>query len=79
MDNVYIREDRLIDIVDKEWMIDKIPHADINVPLDELPDGEFNDANGHTNQTLKELEMKWTETGLQRLIDQITGSISTSN
>ncbi len=79
MDNVYIRDGYLIDIVDKDWMLDKIPHADISVPIDELPDGEFNDTNGHTSQTLKELEMKWTETGLQKLIDQINGNLNTTS
>lgn len=74
MDSVYIRDGILIDIVDKEWMLDKIPFADIAVPLEELPDSEFNDLNGHPTQTLKEIEMKWTETGLHRLLDQITGN-----
>ena len=37
MDNIYIRDGCLIDIVDKDWMLDKIPHADISVPIDELP------------------------------------------
>jgi anaphase-promoting complex subunit 13 len=76
MDSVYIRDGILIDIVDKDWMLDKIPFADIGVPLEELPDSEFNDLNGHSTQTLKEIEMKWTETGLHRLLDQISGNTS---
>ncbi len=74
MDNIYMRDGALIDIVDKEWMLDKIPYPDVNVPNEELPDTEFNDLNGHSNQTLKEIEMKWTETGLQKLLDQISGN-----
>ncbi len=76
MDNVYVRDGILIDIVDKDWMLDKIPFPDISVPNEELPDSEFNDLNGHSNQTLKEIEMKWTETGLQKLLDQISGNIN---
>ena len=29
MDSVYIRDGILIDIVDKDWMLDKIPYPDI--------------------------------------------------
>jgi anaphase-promoting complex subunit 13 len=65
MDSVYIRENIMIDIVDKDWIMDKIPNADVNVPLDELPDTELNEINGYTTQTAKEYEMKWNETGLQ--------------
>ena len=42
MDNVYIRDGYLIDIVDKDWMLDKIPHADVSVPIDELPGDHLN-------------------------------------
>ncbi|CAF0799388.1 unnamed protein product [Brachionus calyciflorus] len=64
MDSVYVRDSNLVDIVDKEWIYDKIPFADVNVPLDELPDTELNELNGHIAQTAKEFEMKWNETGL---------------
>lgn len=33
MDSVYLRDCNLIDIVDREWILDKIPFADVNVPL----------------------------------------------
>jgi anaphase-promoting complex subunit 13 len=66
MDSVYVKDGHLIDIVDKEWITDKIPNADVNVPLDELPDTELNEINGHAAQTAKEFEMKWNETGLQQ-------------
>ena len=64
MDSVYVRDNILIDIVDKDWILDKIPNADVNVPLEELPDIELNEMNGHTTQTAKEYEMKWNENGL---------------
>ena len=64
MDSVYVRDSNLVDIVDKEWIMDKIPFADVDVPLDELPDTELNELNGHIAQTAKEFEMKWNETGL---------------
>jgi anaphase-promoting complex subunit 13 len=64
MDSVYMRESILVDIVDRDWIMDKIPNADVNVPLDELPDTELNEINGQTTQTAKEYEMKWNENGL---------------
>ena len=64
MDSVYIREGHLIDLVDKEWILDKLPNPEVNVPLEELPDTELNELNGHTTQTAKEYEMKWNENGL---------------
>lgn len=66
MDSVYIRDGFLIDIFDKDWITDRIPNADVNVPLDELPDTELNEINGHTSQTVKEFEMKWNESGLHQ-------------
>ena len=66
MDCVYVRESTLVDIVDKEWIVDKIPHADVSVPLEELPDTELNEMNGQTTQTAKEYDMKWNENGLQQ-------------
>jgi hypothetical protein len=66
MDSVYLREGFLIDLVDKDWIMDKLPHADVNVPLEELPDTELNEMNGHLTQTAKEFEMKWNENGLNQ-------------
>ena len=66
MDCVYIRDGFLIDIFDKDWITDRIPNADVNVPLDELPDTELNEINGHTSQTVNEFEMKWNESGLHQ-------------
>lgn len=66
MDSAYIRDGLLIDIVDKEWITDKLPFADVTVPPDELPDTELNEMNGHLTQTAKEFEMKWNENGLNQ-------------
>ena len=66
MDSVYCRDDFIIDVVDKEWILDKLPTADVNVPLDELPDTELNELNGQMAQTVKEFENKWNESGLHQ-------------
>lgn len=65
MDSEYIREPHLIDIVDREWILDRIPFAEVSVPLDELPEPELHELHGGQQaQTAKEYEMKWSETGL---------------
>jgi len=61
-----MRDGFLIDIVDKEWILDKLPFADVTVPHEELPDTELNEMNGHLTQTAKEFEMKWNENGLNQ-------------
>ena len=66
MDSVYIREGNLIDLVDRDWILDKLPNPDVNVPVDELPDTELNEMNGNVTQTAKEFEMKWNENGLNQ-------------
>ena len=40
MDSAVRRDGRLMDIVDKEWRNDKLPHEDIAVPQIELPELE---------------------------------------
>lgn len=50
---------RLIDIVDDEWRAEQLPHEDILVPLEELPDPEADSADSHL--TLKEQSMRWQE------------------
>ncbi|KOB67840.1 Uncharacterized protein OBRU01_19201, partial [Operophtera brumata] len=49
------RNGRLIDIVDDEWRAEQLPHEDILVPLEELPDPEADSADSHL--TLKEQSM----------------------
>ena len=66
MDSQYMRDGFKVDIIDKDWILDKIPNANVNVPIEELPDTELNDLNAHHAQTVREMEMKWSENGLQQ-------------
>ena len=40
MDSLLRKDGWLLDIVDKEWRTDKLPHEDIIVPQTELPELE---------------------------------------
>ncbi|XP_013147088.1 PREDICTED: anaphase-promoting complex subunit 13 isoform X2 [Papilio polytes] len=59
MDSKYRRVGRLIDIVDEEWRMEQLPHMDIRVPVEELPDPEADSVDSHL--TLKEQAMRWQE------------------
>lgn len=59
MDSKVHRNGRLIDIVSEEWRGEQLPHEDIAVPLEELPDPEADTVDSHL--TLKEQTMRWTE------------------
>lgn len=54
---------RMISVIDFQWRIATLPFENIRVPLDELPDP---DSENGPQETLKELEKKWTDLGLQR-------------
>uniref|UniRef100_A0A182FCX7 Anaphase-promoting complex subunit 13 n=1 Tax=Anopheles albimanus TaxID=7167 RepID=A0A182FCX7_ANOAL len=56
---------RLIDLVDNEWMSEKLPFDHILVPSDQLPDPEADNDDSHL--TLKEQEQKWTDLALASL------------
>lgn len=71
MDSVISVEGRLLDIVDKAWREDTLPHEDIEVPQDELPDFEAD--NGDSRLTVKEQENKWSDLALGTLCDQHQG------
>lgn len=59
MDSKYRRDGRQIDIVDGDWRLEQLPHEDIEVPLEELPDPEADSADSHL--TLKEQSLRWQE------------------
>jgi len=40
MDGEVHVDGHLIDIIDEEWVTDKLPAEDVDVPLEELPDME---------------------------------------
>lgn len=58
-------ERRLMDIVDDEWRLEKLPLDDIKVPAQELPDPEAD--NGNTD-SLRQQEMKWTDMALGSML-----------
>lgn len=59
MDSKCLRNGRLIDVVTDEWRAERLPHEDIQVPFEELPDPEADSADSHL--TLKEQSMRWQE------------------
>ncbi|XP_014676950.1 PREDICTED: anaphase-promoting complex subunit 13-like [Priapulus caudatus] len=67
MDSEYIRDGRLMDIVDEAWRAEKLPDDLIAVPVMELP--ELEPDNGHSNETLREQEQKWNDLALSNLHD----------
>ena len=68
MDSEAMRDGRLMDIIDEKWREDKLPNEDIAVPQMELP--ELEPDNGHSNETLREQEQKWTDLALGALQEQ---------
>jgi len=69
MDSELQREGRLILLVDKQWCEDikELPFEEIAVPVIELPDPEPD--NGNPNETLKDLELKWNDLALNRILN----------
>ena len=70
MDSQWQREGRLILLVDKQWKEDikQLPNEEIAVPVMQLPDPEPD--NGNPNETLKDLELKWTDLALNRITNR---------
>ncbi|XP_077285859.1 anaphase-promoting complex subunit 13 [Arctopsyche grandis] len=68
MDSIPIRNGRLIDAVDDAWREDELPHDDVLVPIDELPDPEADSADSHL--TLKEQTQKWQDVAPNFLAEQ---------
>lgn len=67
LDSQMHREGRLVIMADKRWKEDasSLPHEEVNIPIMELPDPEPD--NGNPHETLKEIEMKWTDLALSRI------------
>lgn len=78
MDSQVRRCGRLMDIVNQEWLDDRLPDEDILVPQIELP--ELEPENGNNQETLKEQEQKWTDLGLSQMQEQqiLSGSVATA-
>lgn len=58
MDSKYRPPGRLVDLA-FDWQSDRLPHEDIMVPLDELPDPEADSVDSHL--TIKEQSLRWQE------------------
>lgn len=68
MDSEYVRDGRLMEIIDEKWREDELPMEEIAVPQMELPEQEQD--NGPSNETLNEQEQKWTDLALSTLHEQ---------
>lgn len=62
---------RMISIIDNKWRTAQLPFDDIRVPLEELPDP---DSENGPQETLKELEKKWTDLGLHH-VESVTSGV----
>lgn len=69
MDSQLEKDGRMMDLIDDEWRSDKLPFEDIDVPVLELPEPE--QENGNSTETLREIDQKWTDLGLQALQESL--------
>lgn len=60
----------LIDLIDSEWLTDELPHDQIMVPFEKLPDPEAD--NGDSHLTLTEQEQKWTDLAFSTLAPELS-------
>lgn len=63
MDSEVMREGRLLDIIDDQWRMDKLPNDDIEIPPNQLP----NDMDGGKEEGGKKAEERWTDLALHNL------------
>uniref|UniRef100_A0A8C6CXZ8 Anaphase-promoting complex subunit 13 n=1 Tax=Moschus moschiferus TaxID=68415 RepID=A0A8C6CXZ8_MOSMO len=63
------RVGRILDLTDDAWREDKLPHEDVAIPLNELPEPERD--KGGTTESVKEQGMKWTDLAFQYLHENI--------
>ena len=71
MDSVFRRDGWLVEVVDADWQVDRLPHEDVAVPQLELP--ELEPDNGNTQETLQEQDQKWTDLSLNSMTQQASG------
>ncbi|KAK2709286.1 hypothetical protein QYM36_013076 [Artemia franciscana] len=67
MDSQVQLDGRLINIVDDSWRLDKLPDEEVFIPTEELPDLEPDNSN--TQESLREQEEKWTDLGLNFILE----------
>ena len=67
MDSELQQNGRIVFMIDRKWREDvsNLPDEDISVPVKHLPDPEPD--NGNPTETLKEIDLKWTDLALNRI------------
>ena len=75
MDSQVLVDGLLVEVVDVEWSIDKLPDEDIAIPVLELPDPEPDAST--PNLTLRQQENRWPDLMLANLSE--TNSLNTSS
>lgn len=68
MDNEYLMDSILVEVVDKEWAKDSLPSDDIAISAIELPDPDPDDLNAESS--LKAVEKKWADLALNQITSQ---------
>lgn len=68
MDNEYLMDNILVEVVDKEWAKDSLPSDDIAISAIELPDPDPDDLNAESS--LKSVEKKWADLALNQITNQ---------
>ena len=68
MDNEYLMDNILVEVVDKEWAKDSLPSDDIAISAIELPDPDPDDLNAESS--LKAVEKKWADLALNQITNQ---------
>lgn len=66
MDSVPLVNGQLLEIIDDAWRSEQLPHEDISVPMNELPDPEADSGDSHL--TINQQENRWTDLALSSLI-----------
>jgi len=64
-DSQYQPDEFLLDLVDIDWKMDRLPEEEVMVPAECLPDAEPD--NGKAFETLAEAEQKWADLALNAL------------
>uniref|UniRef100_A0A1L8DCU8 Anaphase-promoting complex subunit 13 n=1 Tax=Nyssomyia neivai TaxID=330878 RepID=A0A1L8DCU8_9DIPT len=69
MDSQAPSDGYLLEVIDNTWRQDELPHDQIIVPVENLPDLEAD--NGDSHLTLKEQEQKWNDLALSSLAPEL--------
>ncbi|KAI2799333.1 Anaphase-promoting complex subunit 13 [Blomia tropicalis] len=72
MDSQLVQNGRIVFLVDRSWREDasNLPNEDLYVPTNHLPDPEPD--NGNPTETLKEMDLKWTDLALSSILSDST-------